>query len=253
MTIASPASNGVRSMEMADLSSGHFSVVADAALRLMLSGVNGAYTMIANKSTEDYKDMLRNGSETQKNAARLYFMHKSGDLATAKTLAGYFGITGTILRAQMKAIETGTGIPQAMRSTMRMVVGGDITTLAEAAVEITMPNTDITSRKFYPSLQRKEAFAGWFMGNFFRFGMREIPLKGDRGVMSTIDRRARSVQQHWILPLEKDLAVAHSRGDIDAIKSLQETIKANENALQSTVKIYTDSAKEALRKVRDSR
>lgn len=253
MTLASPTSDGVRAMEMTDLSSVHFSVIADAALRLMLSGVNGAYTMIANKTAEDYKDMLRNGSETQKNAARLYFMSKSGDLASAKTLAGYFGITGTILRAQMKAIDTGTGIPQAMRSTMRMMVGGDITTLTEAAIEITMPNTDITSRKFYPSLKRKEAFAGWFIGNFFRFGMREIPLKGNRGVMATIDRRVRSVQDHWIKPFEKDLAVARSRGDVEAMKSLKETIKASESVLRSTEKLYRKSAQEALRGVRSSR
>ena len=256
LTVADPASDGLRSMMMVDLSSGSFSVVADAALRIIMnSGIwakEAVYSFFVGHPSNDYREMLRNGTETEKNAARLYYMHKSGDLATSKTYAGYFGITGTILHKQLDYLTGGDStMADAVRSTMKMITGGDLEMLGEAATEIIFPNTTTTSRKFHPSLKKKEAFASWLIGTTFRFGMREVPLKGKHGLLANIDRRAAAVRKGYVLPLQKELAIAKSRGDVDSIQKLTENIRITKRVIEETKRMYKQRANETRAKTRE--
>lgn len=231
--LMNPYSTDMAVVETMDLGSMTPAVMADAALRIMntatleVSGrvsklARGAgMTYIANlfgKSREQYRDVINNPdkyNETERNAARLYQLHTSGNITSLKMVASYLGLTGGMFNQFVTDLDKGRFRTGTQLQFLRMTVGGTATAMLEAAGEAADPTANMTSRKMLKQTDtgaRKENFGKWWFANLFRFGFRERQLLGsDGGVERYITRRKSMINAAYIKPLEDRKKVARSK------------------------------------------
>ena len=231
--LMNPYSTDMAVVETMDLGSMTPAVMADAALRIMntatleVSGrvsklARGAgMTYIANlfgKSREQYRDVINNPdkyNETERNAAKLYQLHTSGNITSLKMVASYLGLTGGMFNQFVTDLDKGRFRTGTQLQFLRMTVGGTATAMLEAAGEAADPTANMTSRKMLKQTDtgaRKENFGKWWFANLFRFGFRERQLLGsDGGVERYITRRKDMINEAYIKPLEDRKKVARSK------------------------------------------
>lgn len=235
MGIVNPYSREMEEVERVDLGSANPFVVFDYALRLanagVLAGRSGLASMFewAGMDTggldpvQHLQKLAKSDNPDDQRTARLYAAYMSNDLASWKTLLEYALVTGGILGRVLDYTKDETNVRKGgvMRLIARLMFGGDMSSLAQLAIEQGDPGNIFVGKRDLKhgtnEIQRRERTTRWFMGEMFRFGWRPTDIEGARSVEGYIARRKKAITEGFIKPYKQkaEKNEAEARATVD--------------------------------------